>query len=47
MARSKSGRVASKATGSTVVVMALYVTAVNALLWRRLYKLAETKYALS
>jgi circadian clock protein KaiB len=26
MARSKSGRVASKATGSTVVVMALYVT---------------------
>ena len=30
-----------------LLVMALYVTAVNALLWRRLYKLAETKYALA
>ena len=30
-----------------LLVMALYVTAINALLWRRLYKLAETKYALA
>jgi len=30
-----------------LLVMALYVTALNALVWRRLYKLAETKYALA
>ncbi len=30
-----------------LLVMALYVTALNALLWRRLYKLAQTKYALA
>jgi NitT/TauT family transport system permease protein len=30
-----------------LLVMALFVTGLNALLWRRLYKLAETKYALA
>ncbi|HEX5290111.1 MAG TPA: ABC transporter permease subunit [Streptosporangiaceae bacterium] len=30
-----------------LLVMALYVTGLNALLWRRLYKLAETRFALS
>jgi NitT/TauT family transport system permease protein len=30
-----------------LLVMAVYVTALNALVWRRLYKLAETKYALA
>jgi NitT/TauT family transport system permease protein len=30
-----------------LLVMALYVTALNAAVWRRLYKLAETKYALA
>jgi NitT/TauT family transport system permease protein len=30
-----------------LLVMAFYVTGLNALVWRRLYKLAETKYALS
>ena len=30
-----------------LLVMAVYVTALNALFWRRLYKLAETKYALA
>jgi NitT/TauT family transport system permease protein len=30
-----------------LLVMALYVTGLNALLWRRLYKLAATKYALA
>ena len=30
-----------------LLVMSLYVTGLNALLWRRLYKLAETKYALA
>ena len=30
-----------------LLVMALYVTGLNALLWRRLYKLAQTKYALA
>jgi NitT/TauT family transport system permease protein len=30
-----------------LLVMAFYVTGLNALLWRRLYKLAETKYALA
>jgi len=29
------------------VVMAVYVTALNVLLWRRLYRLAETKFALA
>ena len=28
-----------------LLVMAVYVTGINALLWRRLYKLAETKFA--
>ncbi|HTA08621.1 MAG TPA: ABC transporter permease subunit [Streptosporangiaceae bacterium] len=30
-----------------LLVMALYVTGLNALLWRRLYRLAETRYALA
>jgi NitT/TauT family transport system permease protein len=30
-----------------LLVMAVYVTGINALLWRRLYKLAETKFALA
>ena len=30
-----------------LLVMASYVTGLNALLWRRLYRLAETKYALA
>jgi NitT/TauT family transport system permease protein len=30
-----------------LLVMALYVTGLNALLWRRLYRLAETRFALS
>ncbi len=30
-----------------LLVMSFYVTGLNALLWRRLYKLAETKYALA
>jgi NitT/TauT family transport system permease protein len=30
-----------------LLVMAFYVTGLNALLWRRLYKLAETKYAIA
>jgi NitT/TauT family transport system permease protein len=30
-----------------LLVMAFYVTAINALLWRRMYKLAETKFALA
>ncbi len=30
-----------------LLVMALYVTGLNVLLWRRLYKLAETKFALA
>jgi ABC-type anion transport system duplicated permease subunit len=28
-------------------VMAVFVTGLNALVWRRLYKLAETRFALS
>jgi NitT/TauT family transport system permease protein len=30
-----------------LLIMAIYVTGLNALLWRRLYKLAETRYALA
>jgi NitT/TauT family transport system permease protein len=30
-----------------ILVMAVYVTGLNALLWRRLYSMAESKYALS
>jgi NitT/TauT family transport system permease protein len=30
-----------------LLVMAVYVTGLNALLWRRLYKLAETRFALT
>ncbi|HEY1917256.1 MAG TPA: ABC transporter permease subunit, partial [Streptosporangiaceae bacterium] len=30
-----------------LLVMAFYVTGLNALLWRRLYKLAETRFALA
>jgi NitT/TauT family transport system permease protein len=30
-----------------LIVMAVYVTGINALLWRRLYRLAETRYALA
>jgi len=30
-----------------LLVMSLYVTGLNVLLWRRLYKLAETKFALA
>jgi NitT/TauT family transport system permease protein len=30
-----------------LLVMAVFVTSINALLWRRLYQLAETKYALA
>ena len=30
-----------------LLVMAAFVTGLNALLWRRLYRLAETKYALA
>jgi NitT/TauT family transport system permease protein len=30
-----------------LLVMAIYVTGLNALLWRRLYRLAETKFALA
>jgi NitT/TauT family transport system permease protein len=30
-----------------LLVMAFYVTGINALLWRRLYRLAETRYALA
>jgi NitT/TauT family transport system permease protein len=30
-----------------LLVMAIYVTGLNALVWRRLYRLAETKYALA
>jgi len=30
-----------------LLIMAVYVTGLNALLWRRLYKLAETRFALS
>jgi NitT/TauT family transport system permease protein len=30
-----------------LLVMAVYVTGINALVWRRLYKLAETKFALA
>ena len=30
-----------------LLVMAVYVTGLNALLWRRLYQLAETKFALA
>jgi NitT/TauT family transport system permease protein len=30
-----------------LLVMAFYVTGLNALLWRRMYRLAETKYALA
>jgi NitT/TauT family transport system permease protein len=30
-----------------LLVMAVYVTGLNALLWRRLYKLAETRFALA
>jgi NitT/TauT family transport system permease protein len=30
-----------------ILVMAVYVTGLNALLWRRLYSIAESKYALS
>jgi NitT/TauT family transport system permease protein len=30
-----------------LLVMSFYVTGLNALVWRRLYKLAETKYALA
>ena len=29
-----------------VIVMSFYVVVVNRLLWRRLYRLAETKYAM-
>jgi NitT/TauT family transport system permease protein len=32
---------------AALLVMALYVTGINALLWRRLYRLAQTKYALA
>jgi ABC-type anion transport system duplicated permease subunit len=27
--------------------MSIFVTGINALVWRRLYRLAETKYALA
>jgi NitT/TauT family transport system permease protein len=30
-----------------ILVMAVYVTGLNALLWRRLYAIAESKYALA
>jgi NitT/TauT family transport system permease protein len=30
-----------------ILVMAVYVTGLNALLWRRLYRIAESKYALA
>ena len=30
-----------------LLVMAIYVTGLNVLLWRRLYALAETRFALS
>jgi NitT/TauT family transport system permease protein len=30
-----------------LLVMSIYVTGLNALLWRRLYRLAETKFALA
>ena len=30
-----------------LLVMAIYVTGLNVLLWRRLYHLAETKFALA
>jgi NitT/TauT family transport system permease protein len=30
-----------------LIVMAVFVTGINALLWRRLYRLAETRYALA
>ena len=30
-----------------ILVMAVYVTGLNALLWRRLYAVAESKYALA
>jgi NitT/TauT family transport system permease protein len=30
-----------------ILVMCVYVTGLNALLWRRLYAIAETKYALA
>ena len=30
-----------------LLAMAVYVVSINALLWRRLYQLAETKYALA
>ena len=30
-----------------ILVMAVYVTGLNALLWRRLYSIAESKYALA
>jgi NitT/TauT family transport system permease protein len=30
-----------------ILVMSVYVTGLNALLWRRLYRIAETKYALA
>jgi NitT/TauT family transport system permease protein len=30
-----------------LLVMSFYVTAINALLWRRMYRLAETKFALA
>jgi NitT/TauT family transport system permease protein len=30
-----------------LLVMCVYVTGLNALLWRRLYRLAETRFALA
>jgi NitT/TauT family transport system permease protein len=30
-----------------ILVMSVYVTGLNAVLWRRLYSIAETKYALA
>ncbi|MBO0832915.1 MAG: sulfonate ABC transporter permease, partial [Actinobacteria bacterium] len=30
-----------------LLVMAIYVTGLNALVWRRLYRLAETRFALA
>ena len=40
----RTGEFAKVLTG--IVVMSIYVVGVNTMLWRRLYRLAETRYSL-
>ena len=47
LGRSGSGKSTLLRCIAGLLVMAVFVTGLNALLWRRLYRLAETKYALA